>query len=223
MESIESIIHNKKYVLYQDKNFLVLNKPCGYSCNLNDNNSDLFFINRLDTPVTGCVVIALNPEYCSKLSKIFLNRERITKTYLAIIEGQFKTSEKILIDNYITFDSKKQKAFVADEPKRKSKNAKLFYQCIGFSERYSFFEIELVTGRTHQIRAQLSHAGFHIKGDLKYGARRSEKGGGIRLHSYKIEFPHPDTNVMLSLTAPIPDADVLWQLFLDEAENGKKK
>ena len=223
METISQIVQNKKYILYEDKNFLVINKPCGISCNTDENEKNIFFVNRIDTPVSGCLLIALNSEYCRKLSQIFLNHQNVKKTYLAIIEGKLENTGDILLENYISFNPKKQKAYVYDSEKRKSKSAKLYYRIFSSSDRYSFFQVELVTGRTHQIRAQLSHAGYHIKGDLKYGAKRSDKTGGIRLHAYKMEFLHPDNKKRISVRAPLFDADVLWNLCLDEVENAEKK
>jgi 23S rRNA pseudouridine1911/1915/1917 synthase len=223
METIQRIIENEKNILYKDKNFLVINKPCGLSCNLTDNDKNIFFVNRLDTPVTGCTVIALNSEYCSKLSKIFQNHQNVKKTYYAIIEGKYPKTDKILLENFISFNPKKQKAFITDVEERKSKKAKMYYECFASSDRYSFFKIELITGRTHQIRAQLSHAGFHIKGDLKYGAKRSEKNGGIRLHAYELEFLHPDTKTPLRVISTVTESDVLWKLLFNEVHNVKKK
>jgi len=181
-------------------------------------------VHRLDQPVSGCVLYALSPQTSAHIGEQFACR-KISKTYLAITEqprdGSFLSAIQLgdtgTLSHKMLWDSKQRKSRVLDAlPKtdrRPWKSAELGWQLVGYGERYLFFVIHLLTGRTHQIRAQLSYAGVSIKGDLKYGAKRSEKNGGIRLHAESIAFTDPETEVQIKVHAPIPDPDALWNAF----------
>jgi Pseudouridylate synthases, 23S RNA-specific len=108
------------------------------------------------------------------------------------------------------FDTKKQKTFIVKPETRKAKKAQLYWRCAGAGDRYSFLEVELLTGRTHQIRAQLAHAGLHIKGDVKYGARRADTLPGIRLHAREVSFVTPGKKQLIKVVSPLPAQDPLW-------------
>lgn len=123
--------------------------------------------------------------------------------------------EWCLLENYMTFDTKRQKARITKEKSAKSKYAALEYRLLGEGDRYDFFEIKLKTGRTHQIRCQLSHLGHCIRGDVKYGARRSQREGGIRLHNIKLSFTNPYDGTPLCFYWP-PAMDSLWKAALTE-------
>jgi 23S rRNA pseudouridine1911/1915/1917 synthase len=118
-----------------------------------------------------------------------------------------------MLTHWIEVDAKHNKSFCFSEEKSQGQKAELRYRVLGEGDHYSFLEIQLITGRHHQIRAQLEAVGLHIKGDLKYGAKRSEKEGGIRLHARALTFPHSKKNEEISVTAPILNCDNLWDAF----------
>ena len=171
-------------------------------------------VNRIDKPVSGLVILALTEKSNSVLGNLLKNH-KIKKKYYAIVEGCFKVFPKekdaCLLKNEIFFNKKKRKSFITDKNRTiNGKNAELLYRVIGCGERYSFLEIELITGRTHQIRCQLANNKMPIKGDLKYGAKRSEKLGGIRLHAGELSLYHPKTNEQMLFNADFPVKDNLW-------------
>ncbi len=165
---------------------------------------------RLDRPVSGLVMYAKTSKALSRLNEMF-KKGNVQKTYLAITESAPKAPEGLLV-NYIKKNEKQNKSYVYDKPVQSAKEAKLKYKVLGKSERYYLLEVELLTGRHHQIRAQLSHIGYIIKGDLKYGAKRSNRDGGIDLLAYKLEFIHPVRKEKMIFIAPFP-AYKLWQYF----------
>jgi 23S rRNA pseudouridine1911/1915/1917 synthase len=186
-------------------------------------------VHRLDMPVTGCLLLAKTKEAAAFLSKAFASPAncgepaRVEKRYWAIIEKPQipgALAEKAELIHWLRENKKVNKsfAFSADEAKIKNeknlKKAVLRYRLIGEGEHYLFLEIELITGRRHQIRAQLAALGLYIKGDLKYGARRSEKNGGIRLHAYSLAFPNPlDERETIKVEAQPPEMDSLWSAY----------
>jgi 23S rRNA pseudouridine1911/1915/1917 synthase len=186
-------------------------------------------VHRLDVPVSGCVLFARTPAALRFLSSI-LNTANISKTYWAIVEQPQnntlfvdKDTTSIELVHWIQFDSRKNKSIAFDQCQPGLKKAILHCRQVGRGEKYLFFEIELCTGRHHQIRAQFERMGLHIKGDLKYGARRSEPNGGIRLHARSLSFPHPadkypaDKDERMSVQADPPVCDNLWKAFMDAA------
>lgn len=185
----------------------------------------LGLVHRIDQPVTGVVLFARDPETLASLNRQFRDRQ-VYKLYWAITEAR-PAEDAGTLEHYLVFDPKKNKSRIVDpvpapssvhspsgSPYRKSraKKALLRYRVVGRSKRYFFLEIELVTGRPHQIRAQLAAIGCPVKGDLKYGARRSNPGGGILLHARSIRFIHPGTGLPLTLTSD-PPPSTLWDLF----------
>ena len=166
---------------------------------------------RLDRPTTGVVLFARTSKALTRLNKMFQSHEQIRKTYWAIVEKNDKllSDEAIRLEHYLWRNEKQNKSFVVKPDTKDAKRAVLSYRAIAQSDRYTLLEINLETGRHHQIRCQLAAIGCPIKGDLKYGAKRSNPDGGISLHARKIEFVHPVSKQQLSIIAPVPD-DALW-------------
>jgi 23S rRNA pseudouridine1911/1915/1917 synthase len=167
-------------------------------------------VHRLDRPVSGCVVYARTSKALTRLSELFRTRE-VKKTYWAIVTDR-PPAEEGTLDNYLKKNEKQNKSYVYDTEVKGSKKAELSYRILARSERYYLLEVDLQTGRHHQIRAQLAAAGCPVRGDLKYGARRSNEGGGISLHSRRVSFIHPVKKEEIVAVAPLPD-DRIWKLF----------
>ena len=171
---------------------------------------------RLDRPTTGVVLFARTSKALTRLNAMFQSHELIRKTYWAIVEkaenGKVKgeNDEVIRLEHFLLRNEKQNKSFVVKAGTKDAKRAVLSYRALAQSDRYTLLEINLETGRHHQIRCQLSAIGLPIKGDLKYGAKRSNPDGGISLHARKIEFVHPVSKLPISITAPVPE-DTLWK------------
>lgn len=179
-------------------------------------NVFLGVVHRIDRPVSGAVIFAKTGKALARLNEMIKNRE-IKKVYWAITE-KAPTQEEGTLTHHLVRDGKTNKSKVFDKPVKESKEAKLNYRHISGSTNYHLIEVELLTGRHHQIRAQLSKIGCPIKGDLKYGAARSNKDGSISLHSRLVEFAHPvikdgQKRDIIRATAPTPQEDNLWQYF----------
>ena len=169
----------------------------------------------LDRPTTGVVLFARTSKALTRLNAMFQSHEQIQKTYWAIVEksgigNRIADNGDVRLENYLWRNEKQNKSFVVKPGTKDAKRAVLSYKVISQSERYSLLEVNLETGRHHQIRCQLAAVGCPIKGDLKYGAKRSNPDGGISLHARKIEFIHPVSKQLISITAPVPE-DTLWQ------------
>jgi 23S rRNA pseudouridine1911/1915/1917 synthase len=177
-------------------------------------------VHRLDVPVTGCSLFALKNESLSFLNSAFAQTSPIEKIYWAVTEKpQFYRSEDLHsskeLVHWIQTNTKINKSFAYDKETPGTKKAKLDYTIKGEGKNYLFIEINLRSGRHHQIRAQFAAVGLHIKGDLKYGAKRSEKEGGIRLHARSLSFPNPSKETeKIKVTADPPQMDKLWEMFL---------
>ena len=165
-------------------------------------------VHRLDRPTTGIVVFAKTSKALTRLNELFSNRET-QKTYWAVVKNKPPKNEDILI-HFLKRNEKNNtsKAHLKEVPD--SKKASLDYKIIATLDNYFVLEINLHTGRHHQIRAQLSAIGCPIKGDLKYGFDRSNPDGGIHLHARKLAFIHPVTKEMITLVAPTP-SDAIWK------------
>lgn len=163
---------------------------------------------RLDRPVTGLVLFAKTSKALSRLNEMF-RTGAVKKTYWAIVKNCPPVPEGDLV-HYLVRNEKQNKSYASDTEKPGSKRAELHYKTIARSDRYYLLEIDLKTGRHHQIRCQLARMGCPIKGDLKYGAERSNPDGGISLHARRVELVHPVSKQPLALTAPVPD-DKLWK------------
>jgi 23S rRNA pseudouridine1911/1915/1917 synthase len=167
-------------------------------------------VHRLDRPVSGAVVFAKTSKALTRLNKMVKERA-IKKTYRAIVKEP-PPNESGTLKHFIVRNPKKNKSFAYKKPVDNSKEAVLSYRLIAASNDYYLLEIDLHTGRHHQIRAQLAAIGCPVKGDLKYGFPRSNPDASISLHAQKVEFIHPVKKEPLSITAP-PPQDALWDYF----------
>lgn len=165
-------------------------------------------VHRLDRPVGGIVMFARTSKGLARLNEMFRNGD-VQKRYWAIVRNRPPKDEDTLI-GYLTSVERNNKSYVSAVPKPGAKEARLAYRLIGQSDRYFLLEINLMTGRKHQIRAQLSSIGCPVKGDLKYGDKRSNPDGSISLIAKHIEFIHPISKKTISVDAPTPD-DNLWK------------
>ena len=215
-------------VLYEDNHIIVVNKRAGDIVQ-GDNTGDqplseivkqyiakkynkpgavyLGVVHRLDRPTTGVVIFARTSKALPRLNKAFAEKET-QKTYWAMVSPTpSKKNEKLT--HFLKRNPKQNKSYAHIKEVPDSKKAILEYTLLKKLDRYSLLEIDLYTGRHHQIRAQLSKIGCSIKGDLKYGAKRSNPDGGIHLHARKLEFIHPVKKESMSIIAPVPN-DPLW-------------
>lgn len=165
---------------------------------------------RLDRPTSGVVVFAKTSKALSRLNKMFRDDE-VEKVYWAIVQTR-PANDKGTLTHFLVKNNKKNKSFAYNTKKRNTKEAILHYSLIDKSDNYYLIEVQLETGRHHQIRVQLAQIGCPIKGDLKYGAKRSNRDGSISLHARAISFTHPVSQKKIEITAPVPK-DVLWQAF----------
>ena len=162
-------------------------------------------VHRIDRPVWGIVLFAKTSKALERLNRMFRDGE-VHKTYWALVEGAPETPEAQL-ERYLVSDGRINKTFVSDVSNPEAKLSKLRYRTIARGDRYSLLEVTLLTGRKHQIRAMLADIGHPVKGDLKYGARRSNRDGGISLQAHSVEFIHPVSKQKISLEVdPLPDA-----------------
>jgi 23S rRNA pseudouridine1911/1915/1917 synthase len=219
-------------VVYEDNHVLIVNKTCGEIVQVDKTgdasleetlkiwlkekynktgNVFLGVTHRLDRPVTGLVIFAKTSKVLPRLNEQFKNGE-IHKTYWAIVKNPPKNEEGVL-ENFIYRNEKQNKSYVCSAEKSEAKKAILHYKLIGKSDKFFLLEVELMTGRHHQIRCQLADIGCPIKGDLKYGYPRSNPDGGISLHSRRVQFIHPVSGLKIDVTAPIPDNDKVWGFF----------
>lgn len=164
---------------------------------------------RLDRPVSGIVVLAKTSKALARLNEMFRDGE-VKKTYWAIVKNCPK--EEALLENYLVRNEKQNKSYAYDKEVANSKKAMLHYKLIGHSQNYFLLEVDLMTGRHHQIRCQLANMGCPIKGDLKYGAQRSNPDGSICLHARRVRFTHPVSKIEIDIVAPSPEGN-LWNGF----------
>jgi 23S rRNA pseudouridine1911/1915/1917 synthase len=165
---------------------------------------------RLDRPVTGVVIFAKTGKALTRMNEMF-RRGEVKKTYRAIVKNAPPRAEGDLT-HWLVRNEKQNKSYAYDTEKPDSKKAILHYRLLAHSEKYHLLEIDLRTGRHHQIRCQLAKAGCPIKGDLKYGAARSNPDGGISLHACSTSFMHPVSKKEIHIAAPAP-RDNLWKTF----------
>jgi len=170
-------------------------------------NVFLGVVHRLDRPTSGIVIFARTSKALERLNKM-LREKNIKKTYWAIVKNMPKKEKDTLI-HYLKKNPKNNKSTAYKSEIAGSKKAILHYKAIQKLDNYTLLEIDLETGRHHQIRCQLANIGSPIKGDLKYGFKRSNKDGGINLHARKIKFTHPVSKEEINITSPLPN-DVIW-------------
>ena len=226
-------------ILYEDNHIIAVNKTCNeivqgdktgdtplsemvkaYIKEKYNKPGEVFLgvTHRLDRPTSGVVLFARTSKALTRLNEMFQSHEQIKKTYWAIVQGVPKQEEGRL-ENYLKKNEQQNKSYIVSEAKargdKEAKKATLTYRILTQGEHYSLVEVNLETGRHHQIRCQLSAIGCPVKGDLKYGAKRSNPDGGICLHARKIEFVHPVSKQDICIVAPVPD-DPLWQALSPE-------
>lgn len=168
-------------------------------------------VHRIDRPVGGVVVFAKTSKALSRLNEMLRQGDHFSKTYWALTRN-CPTQQQAELTHYINTVERNNKSYVSTTPKDGAKLAHLKYRVLAHSDNYHLLEVELITGRKHQIRAQLAAIGCPIKGDLKYGDRRSNPDGSISLLARSIAFTHPVSGKHIEVTAPLPD-DPLWQAF----------
>lgn len=176
-------------------------------------NVFLGVVHRLDRPVSGLVVFARTSKALTRLNEMFRTKE-VHKTYWAIVGNCPPTEEGELV-HWLVRNEKQNKSYAYDKEKPEAKKAILDYKLIGRSERYFLLEVDLKTGRHHQIRCQLAKMGCPIKGDLKYGSPRSNPDGSICLHARRVRFVHPVSKQEIDVTAPVPEGN-LWHSFQND-------
>lgn len=165
---------------------------------------------RLDRPVSGVTLFAKTSKALARLNDMFKNHE-VRKTYWAIVKKS-DMAEEATLTHYLVRNEKQNKSYAYETEKKDSKKAILHYRIIASSDNYYLLEVDLQTGRHHQIRCQLATIGNPIKGDLKYGFARSNPDGGIALHARSLQFTHPVSKTSVEIVAPVPD-DNLWKAF----------
>ena len=216
-------------VLYEDNHIIIVNKTCSeivqgdktgdtplsetikaYLKEKYNKPGNVFVgvTHRLDRPVSGVVVFARTDKALSRLNEMF-RTQQVKKTYWAIVKNKPPMPEGELV-HYLVRNEKQNKSYAHDKEVPNSKKSILSYKQIAQSDNYFLLEINLQTGRHHQIRCQLAKIGCPIKGDLKYGFARSNPNGGISLHARSVEFLHPVSKELISVSAPVPD-DKLWE------------
>lgn len=224
-------------ILYEDNHIIIVNKAAGeivqgdktgdeplsetlkrYIKERDSKPGNVFMgvAHRLDRPVSGVVVFAKTSKALSRLNAMFAAGD-IHKTYWAVSAGVPPEPEAALC-HYITTTERNNKSYASPVPKPGAKEARLAYRLIASTERYNLFEVNLMTGRKHQIRVQLAAIGCPVKGDLKYGAKRSNPDGSISLHARRIHFIHPVSGKEIDITAPVPAGDALWKALEEGAE-----
>lgn len=218
-------------VLYEDNHIIVVNKAAGEIVQ-GDKTGDapigeavkayikekyakpgqvfLGVTHRLDRPVSGVVVFARTDKGLSRMNDLF-REGKVEKTYLAIVQKAPAEPEGLL-EHWIVRNEKQNKSYAYDKEQPQSKLARLRYKVVAHSDRYCLVAVRLLTGRHHQIRCQLAKIGCQIKGDLKYGAKRSNPDGSISLHAWHVSFEHPVSHKPVDVYAPLPP-DNLWQSF----------
>ena len=211
-------------VIYKNNQLIAFNKPAGLAVqedktadkaliNLGEIycHSRLFPIHRIDRPASGAVLFAKNKNAAAHLSEQF-KANTIKKTYLAVVAKRpaLDTDE---LTHYLLKDGRKNKSILSEETNSNAKLARLRYRFLESIDNYHLLSIELLTGRHHQIRAQLAAIGCPIKGDVKYGARRKNHDRSIHLHAWKLEFAHPISNLREEVVSPPDMEDSVWRAF----------
>jgi 23S rRNA pseudouridine1911/1915/1917 synthase len=179
-------------------------------------NAFLEVVHRIDRPVSGAIIFAKTSKGLSRMNKLF-HDGNVKKVYWAAV-GVLPREHEATVTHFILRNPHQNKSYAYKTERPGTKKAVLSYRLLGSTDRYFFMEIELKTGRHHQIRAQFAEMGMPIKGDLKYGFARSNPNGGIHLHSRYINFIHPVSSDNISRVAPPPD-DILWKELLRIVEN----
>jgi 23S rRNA pseudouridine1911/1915/1917 synthase len=221
-------------ILYEDNHIIAVNKRCGdivqadqtgdeplservknYIKKRYNKPGDVYLgvPHRIDRPVSGVVLFARTSKALTRLNKMFQEKgDQINKIYWAIVQNCPEVEEARLT-HYLSRNTEKNRTNVYDRQRGKAKLSTLDYRLLTRSQKYFLLEVKLLTGRHHQIRAQLAKVGMPIRGDLKYGAPRSKNGGGIGLHAREISFIHPVKQEPIKIVAPVPQQDNLFREF----------
>lgn len=211
-------------VLFEDCHLIAVSKPAGIPVQADPtgdlslveqlrrqlNEPGLGLVHRLDRPVTGAILFARDPETLAHLNQIFRERT-IEKIYWAIVQGQMFGTRTL--EHRLEHDVRSRRARAIEPADADEGVARLTVRSLSVGDRYSLLELRPEGGAFHQIRAQLSAAGFHIKGDVKYGARRGERDRSIALHARSLTFSHPIQKVPIQIEAPAPQAP-LWDALI---------
>ena len=226
----ESPNNIESQIVFEDNHLLIINKKAGQLVqgdktgdaslldlikdfikkrNQKPGNVFLGLVHRIDRPTSGLVIYAKTSKALTRLTQMVKNRE-IKKTYWAVVAKEMIPQSQRLV-HYLLKNEKTNKSTVFIKPTENAKESILNYQIIKTLDNFQLLEVDLETGRHHQIRAQLSKIGVPIKGDLKYGSSRSNPDGGIHLHARRLEFIHPVTKENLVVVAPVPQNDSVWK------------
>ncbi|MFA6128997.1 MAG: RNA pseudouridine synthase [Bacteroidales bacterium] len=223
-------------ILFEDNHLIVINKQVADLVQSDDTGDevlgdrvkayikrkykkpgDVFLgvVHRLDRPVTGAVIFARTSKALARMNQQFKDHE-VKKTYWAVVKNRPENETGELV-HYLKKDEKTNKSYAYPKPKGSAKEARLTYKLVGTTNSFYLLEVDLQTGRHHQIRCQLAKIGCPIKGDLKYGFARSNPDGGIHLHARRIRFCHPVTKAEIEIIAE-PPQDQLWMEFLAQTD-----
>ncbi len=222
---------NYPEILYEDNHLLAVNKPAGVLVQPDKNGDEaleqllkqyikekynkpgevfLGVCHRIDRPVSGVVIFARTSKALVRLNEMFKGRE-VKKTYWAVVQSR-PPHQNGHLKHWLKKDEKKNISRAYDREEKGTSACELEYNWLGSSDNYFLLEVNPLTGRHHQIRVQLSKMGCPIKGDVKYGAKRTNKDGSIHLHARQVEFIHPVKKEAVIITAPVPD-EVVWKAF----------
>lgn len=226
----ESQNNIESQIVFEDNHLLIINKKAGQlvqgdktgDASLLDlikdfikkreqkpGNVFLGLVHRIDRPTSGLVIYAKTSKALSRLTQMVKNRE-IKKTYWAVVpKTEIPKAQRLV--HYLQKNEKNNKSTVFPKAKEGAKEAILNYEILNILDNFQLLQIDLETGRHHQIRAQLARIGVPIKGDLKYGSPRSNPDGGIHLHARKLAFQHPVSKENVTVTAPVPQNDAVWK------------
>lgn len=214
-------------ILYEDNHIIAVNKKCcelvqgdstgdetlsdrvkKYIADKYNKPGDVFLgvVHRLDRPVSGVIIFARTSKALARMNTMF-QEKKVSKKYLAVVRERPPAEEGSLI-HYLKKNEKQNKSYAYDRPVKGSKEAHMSYRLRSTTDRFYVLEVDLHTGRHHQIRCQLAQVGCPVKGDLKYSYPRSNNDGSISLHSWKIKFIHPVKKQDIEITAPLPEGDI---------------
>lgn len=226
-------------ILYEDNHFIIVNKLPGELVQA-DKTGDMTLADmvrdylqvtyqkpgnvflgiphRIDRPTSGIVIYTKTEKALVRMNALFRSDDLVIKTYWAVVD-RLPAADEGLVVHYLTRDTRQNKSIATVEKRKKSQEARMNYRILAASKSYYLLEVDLQTGRHHQIRAQLAAMGSSVKGDLKYGSRRSNEGGGIHLHAREISFIHPVRNERVTVTA-LPPSEVVWDYFVSVVVKG---
>jgi len=226
-------LNQKPEILYRCSAYLAVYKPIGYLAQKSEHLEDasifelpslrtenIHVLTRIDRPVSGLVLVSRQKKFNLHFQGI-QKEDKVIKSYIAIVEGK---PEKLsgVCNHFLFHNKKKFKSYISNESSNNFKPVRLSYELFMELDNYSVLTVQIRQGKYHQIRAQLSHIGLPVKGDVKYGARRKNKNRGIHLHAHKIEFVSEEKKQEI-ITADLPQDDKLWQIVADHISTIKKK